>query len=189
MWAVYRGLEMAVAMTGVMVVSVLAIVVVLSSVLVAEADGECSCSQPCPNSDHCCSRFGFCGEGDAYCDDGCQAGPCKGGAGTCDGGLGAILTQDLYEEFFSGHLEFYSYDVLIEAAKAFPEFGTTGDETTRKREIAAYAAHVTHETSGLFVRFFLLHMANSNSFMKNQFQIPVSASNIKIKNPNFCFRA
>jgi len=63
--------------------------------------------------------------------------------------LGDILTRNLYEELFPGHLPFYSYDKLIEASKLFPQFGTTGDSNTRKREIAAFAAHVTQETSGL----------------------------------------
>jgi len=63
--------------------------------------------------------------------------------------LGDILTRNLYEQLFPGHLPFYSYDKLIEASKLFPKFGTTGDSNTRKREIAAFAAHVTQETSGL----------------------------------------
>lgn len=128
------------------------VVVVLSSVLVVEAQGECSRNQPCPNPGYCCSKYGYCGEGDPYCGDGCQGGPCSGGGGGGGGGggrLGDILTRSLYEQFFPGHLPFYSYDALIEAAKAFPQFGTTGDTNTRKREIAAFAAHATHETSGL----------------------------------------
>jgi chitinase len=63
--------------------------------------------------------------------------------------LGDILTITLYEQLFPGHLSFYSYDTLIQASKLFPQFGTTGNNTTRKREIAAFAAHVTQETSGL----------------------------------------
>lgn len=131
-------------------------VVMVSFLLVVEAQGECSRSQPCPNSGNCCSKWGYCGQGNTYCGDGCQAGPCSGGGGpsppgpTPSGGLGAILTRDLFEQFFPGHLPFYSYNALIEAANAFSQFGTTGDTNTRKREIAAYVAHVTHETSGSF---------------------------------------
>lgn len=36
----------------------------------------------CPD-DLCCSQWGYCGTGDAYCGDGCQSGPCtvmSGGA-------------------------------------------------------------------------------------------------------------
>jgi chitinase len=44
---------------------------------------------------------------------------------------------------------FYSYESLLAAAAAFPELGTTGDDDTRKREIAAFLANVAHETGGL----------------------------------------
>lgn len=133
----------------------MAMVMAMSLLVVAvKADGECSKGSPCPDPNNCCSQFGFCGRGDAYCGSGCQAGPCSGGGGTPPpspggSGLGAILTRSLYEQFFPGHLAFYSYDALIEASKLFPQFGTTGDTNTRKREIAAYVAHVTHETSGV----------------------------------------
>ena len=32
----------------------------------------------CPDSTHCCSKYGFCGLSD-YCGDGCQGGPCTSG--------------------------------------------------------------------------------------------------------------
>ncbi|PRQ25094.1 putative chitinase [Rosa chinensis] len=43
---------------------------------------------------------------------------------------------------------FYTYDAFIAAAKAFPGFATTGDTATRKREIAAFLAQTSHETTG-----------------------------------------
>ncbi|KAF3434820.1 hypothetical protein FNV43_RR21906 [Rhamnella rubrinervis] len=43
---------------------------------------------------------------------------------------------------------FYTYDAFISAAKAFPGFGTTGDDATRKREIAAFFGQTSHETTG-----------------------------------------
>jgi chitinase len=133
----------------------MAVALAMSLLVVAvKAIGECSTASPCPDRNNCCSQYGYCGTGAAYCGSGCQAGPCTGGGGGTPpspggGGLGAILTRNLYEQFFPGHLPFYSYNALIEAAKVFPQFGTTGDTNTRKREIAAYVAHVTHETSGL----------------------------------------
>lgn len=139
---------MAMAMKGAMGVA-LAMVIALSIVLTVMADGECSVAAPCPDKNNCCSQFGFCGKGDPYCGNGCQAGPCSGGTPSGGGGLGDILTRNLYEQLFPGHLSFYSYDKFIEASKLFPQFGTTGDTNTRKREIAAFAAHVTQETSGL----------------------------------------
>ncbi|KAG0619449.1 hypothetical protein M758_4G141100 [Ceratodon purpureus] len=143
------------AMKGGSVMAMLAVVaILLSCVLVVMADGECSRNQPCPDPKNCCSKFGFCGQGDPYCGEGCTGGPCSGGGGPSPpspggSGLGAILTRSLYEQLFPRHIGFYSYDALIEAAKLFPQFGTTGDDGTKKREIAAYAAHATHETSGL----------------------------------------
>ncbi|KAK2632883.1 hypothetical protein EUGRSUZ_L00939 [Eucalyptus grandis] len=43
---------------------------------------------------------------------------------------------------------FYTYDAFITAAKSFGGFGTTGDTDTRKREIAAFLAQTSHETTG-----------------------------------------
>jgi hypothetical protein len=121
----------------------------------ADAQGTCSANSPCPDSNNCCSQWGYCGTGPPYCGTGCISGPCTPGGGdstpTPSGGsgLGATLTKSVYEQLFPGHLEFYAYDKLIEAAKSFPKFGTTGDQNTKKKEIAAFAAHVWQETSGL----------------------------------------
>ncbi|KAG4983270.1 hypothetical protein JHK87_028019 [Glycine soja] len=43
---------------------------------------------------------------------------------------------------------FYTYDSFINASKRFPRFGTTGSPTMRKREIAAFLAQISHETTG-----------------------------------------
>ncbi|KAF7129834.1 hypothetical protein RHSIM_Rhsim10G0202900 [Rhododendron simsii] len=43
---------------------------------------------------------------------------------------------------------FYTYEAFIAAAKAFGGFGTTGDDATKKREIAAFLAQTSHETTG-----------------------------------------
>nr|BAH28788.1 class II chitinase [Vaccinium corymbosum] len=43
---------------------------------------------------------------------------------------------------------FYTYEAFIAAAKAFGGFGTTGDAVTKKREIAAFLAQTSHETTG-----------------------------------------
>lgn len=44
--------------------------------------------------------------------------------------------------------DFYTYESFILASKSFPEFGTTGCLATRKREIAAFLAQISHETTG-----------------------------------------
>ncbi|KAB2612237.1 chitinase 10-like [Pyrus ussuriensis x Pyrus communis] len=43
---------------------------------------------------------------------------------------------------------FCTYNSFIKASKSFPGFGTTGSLTTRKREIAAFLAQISHETTG-----------------------------------------
>ncbi|KAL7543931.1 hypothetical protein ACHAXR_013357 [Thalassiosira sp. AJA248-18] len=43
----------------------------------AHAAGEsCSPQSSCPNPNECCSQFGWCDIGDAWCGTGCQSGPC-----------------------------------------------------------------------------------------------------------------
>ncbi|KAK9288111.1 hypothetical protein L1049_016559 [Liquidambar formosana] len=43
---------------------------------------------------------------------------------------------------------FYKYTSFIRAARSFPTFGNTGNPTTRRREIAAFLAQISHETTG-----------------------------------------
>ena len=52
---------------------------------------------------------------------------------------------------------FYTRDAFLNAAKAYPQFGSGSPEVS-KREIAAFFAHVTHETGRKFSPFyFFLH--------------------------------
>lgn len=44
--------------------------------------------------------------------------------------------------------DFYSYSSFIEASKRFPKFGNAGSLSTRRREIAAFLAQISHETTG-----------------------------------------
>lgn len=44
-------------------------------------NGGCSSDSPCPNN-LCCSKYGYCGNSDAYCGNGCQGGPCFGASTT-----------------------------------------------------------------------------------------------------------
>lgn len=43
---------------------------------------------------------------------------------------------------------FYNYDSFIQATSSFPRFGNVGSLATRKREIAAFLAQISHETTG-----------------------------------------
>ncbi|TXG72744.1 hypothetical protein EZV62_001323 [Acer yangbiense] len=67
-------------------------------------------------ADLCCSRFGFCGTGDDYCGTGCQQGPCNPPPATNDVSVPDVVTTEI------------------------------GSEEDSRREIAAFFAHVTHET-------------------------------------------
>ncbi|MCV2423736.1 hypothetical protein LNV47_24440 [Paucibacter sp. DJ4R-1] len=119
----------------------LALILALASSAAAQ---NCGCS-----SNLCCSQFGYCGTGDAYCGTGCQQGPCNSGSSS---GVASIVT----DAFFNGIIgqaasscagkNFYTRAAFLSAIGSYPTFGTTGTSDVQKREIAAFFAHVTHET-------------------------------------------
>ncbi|OJH33655.1 chitinase, partial [Cystobacter ferrugineus] len=65
-------------------------------------------------------------------------------------GIAAILSESTFNSMFPGRSSFYTYSALVAAANTFPGFATTGDTTTRKREVAAFLANIAHETGGLY---------------------------------------
>jgi chitinase len=135
----------------------------------AEQCGRQAGDALCPGG-LCCSFYGWCGTTVDYCGDGCQS-QCDGGDG-CDGGGGGggdgddgYLSDIIPKSTFDALLKFrndprchavgfYTYDAFISAAKEFPDFGNTGDDLMRKREIAAFLGQTSHETTGR-VLFFL----------------------------------
>ncbi|XP_047951474.1 chitinase 5-like [Salvia hispanica] len=102
----------------------------------------------------CCSQFGYCGSGDAYCGNGCRSGPCFGGSP--GGSNGVVVSNVVTDNFFNGIANqapagcagkgFYTRAAFLQAIRSYPQFGTTGSVENAKREIAAFFAHVTHET-------------------------------------------
>lgn len=71
------------------------------------------------------------------------------------GDIGSLITKSMFNDMLKhrndGNCQakgFYTYDAFISAAKSFSGFATTGDTTTRKREIAAFLAQTSHETTG-----------------------------------------
>ncbi|KAL5781190.1 hypothetical protein ACOSP7_006219 [Xanthoceras sorbifolium] len=117
---------------------------------------NCNCA---PNL--CCSQFGFCGTSDQYCGRGCKAGPCTSsptpGGGSSGGGSGSvanIVTPAFFDAIKNraaadcAGKSFYTRDAFIKAVNSFPQFGS-GSADNSKREIAAFFAHVTHETGHL----------------------------------------
>ncbi|KAL6603339.1 hypothetical protein ACP70R_043700 [Stipagrostis hirtigluma subsp. patula] len=146
----------------------LAVVALLAAAFAVAARAQQCGSQAggatCPNC-LCCSRFGWCGSTDQYCGAGCQS-QCKGcggggqpgGGGSSGGGGGdvaSIVSRSMFEQMLLHRNDaackasgFYTYDAFVAAAAAFPGFGTTGDGDTRKRELAAFLAQTSHETTG-----------------------------------------
>ncbi|KAJ1256956.1 hypothetical protein BS78_K261500 [Paspalum vaginatum] len=119
----------------------------------------------------CCSKWGFCGSTSDYCGDGCQS-QCNGCSSPppptppspppppsppapAGGGVASIISPSLFDQMLLHRNDaacpargFYTYDAFIAAADAFGGFGTTGGEDSRKREVAAFLAQTSHETTG-----------------------------------------
>ncbi|KAG0493223.1 hypothetical protein HPP92_004217 [Vanilla planifolia] len=127
----------------------------LVAALAVTASGQnCGCS-----SGLCCSKYGYCGTGEPYCGDGCQSGPCysSGGNGS---GHGVVSVADVVtQQFFDGIIGqaaagcegkgFYTRQAFLNAAAKYSNFGKGATVADSKREIAAFFAHVAHETENL----------------------------------------
>nr|XP_023885416.1 endochitinase-like [Quercus suber]POE69614.1 endochitinase [Quercus suber] len=129
----------------------------------AEQCGRQANGAVCPNG-LCCSQHGWCGTTNDHCGNGCQS-QCKPAATTpskptptpSGGGddVGSLISLSLFNELLKHRNDnrcpshgFYTYDAFITAARSFGGFGTTGDVNTRKRELAAFLAQTSHETTG-----------------------------------------
>ncbi len=68
--------------------------------------------------------------------------------------IGEIVSRERFEELFLHRGTspcrgaFYTYDAFVGAAATFPAFASTGDDATRRREVAAFLANIAHETTG-----------------------------------------
>ncbi|KAJ8534710.1 hypothetical protein K7X08_016438 [Anisodus acutangulus] len=121
-------------------------IVVITKLTLAQ---QCGCIEGL-----CCSRWGYCGTGNAYCGQGCQGGPCYTTStnNTSNNGISDIVTESFFNGIASqaaSYCEgkgFYTRDVFLEAVKSYHRFGTAGSSDDNNREIAAFFAHVTHET-------------------------------------------
>ena len=126
----------------------------------AEQCGSQAGGAVCPNG-LCCSKFGYCGNSNDYCGTGCQS-QCKtGGTPTPSptpsgsGDVGSIISGSLFDQLLKYRNDgrcksngFYTYNAFIAATRSFGGFGTNGDVNIRKREIAAFLAQTSHETTG-----------------------------------------
>nr|AAT40736.1 basic chitinase 2-1 [Nepenthes khasiana]AAT40737.1 basic chitinase 2-1 [Nepenthes khasiana] len=115
----------------------------------AEQCGSQAGGAVCPGG-LCCSQYGWCGTTDDYCGAGCQS-QCSFSGGDPS----SLVTRDKFNQMLKHRNDggcpakgFYTYDAFIAAAKSFPAFAATGDAATRKREIAAFLAQTSHETTG-----------------------------------------
>ncbi|MER6538409.1 glycoside hydrolase family 19 protein [Streptomyces sp900105755] len=72
-------------------------------------------------------------------------------AGNGGGGnpSGFVVSEAQFNQMFLNRNGFYTYQGLTAALSAYPGFATTGSDTTRKQEAAAFLANVSHETGGL----------------------------------------
>ncbi|XP_026421284.1 endochitinase EP3-like [Papaver somniferum] len=131
-------------------IKLFSVIAILAGFLTQSIVGQnCGCAAKL-----CCSQFGYCGTGTSYCGKGCQSGPCTK---TPDAPTnGASVANIVTPAFFKGIISqassgcagksFYTRNAFLEAAKSYPGFGKTGSIDDSKREIAAFFAHVTHET-------------------------------------------
>ena len=127
----------------------------------AEQCGRQAGGATCPNG-LCCSTHGWCGTTEAYCGTGCQSQCTSGGGSTPSptpsgggGDVAGLISSSLFDQMLKHRNDpscksngFYKYDAFIAAAGSFPGFGTTGDVATRKKELAAFLAQTSHETTG-----------------------------------------
>ncbi|GLJ05757.1 hypothetical protein SUGI_0024640 [Cryptomeria japonica] len=70
-------------------------------------------------------------------------------------GTASIITENVFNQMLKHRNDagcagnnFYNYNAFIAAANAFNGFGTTGDLAARKRDLAAFFAQTSHETTG-----------------------------------------
>ena len=87
------------------------------------------------------------------------------------------VADEVTEAFFDGIIDqadsgcagknFYTRSAFIDALDSYSEFGTEGSDDNSLREIAAFFAHVTHETGrkDILSSIFLLFMFVSLYFL------------------------
>ena len=83
-----------------------------------------------------------------------------------------VVTQDFFNSIINqaggdcAGKSFYTRDTFLNALNSYDQFGKLGSSDDSKREIAAFFAHVTHETGSkipdFFVFLFLKCLSNIN---------------------------
>jgi predicted chitinase len=81
----------------------------------------------------------------------------------CGGGGGFVVSEVLFNQMFPSRIAFYNYQGLVAALGAYPAFATSGNDTVKRQEAAAFLANIDHESGGLrYVRE--INTANWNSY-------------------------
>ncbi|WP_454042565.1 glycoside hydrolase family 19 protein [Cellulosimicrobium sp. Marseille-Q8652] len=62
---------------------------------------------------------------------------------------GFVVSRAQFDQMFPNRNPFYTYDGLVAALSAYPQFASAGGTEIAKREAAAFLANVNHETGGL----------------------------------------
>ncbi|XP_076884993.1 endochitinase-like [Bidens hawaiensis] len=69
--------------------------------------------------------------------------------------VGSIITSSVFDEMLKYRKDpgcatdgFYTYTAFVDAARMYNGFGTTGSDDDKKRELAAFLAQTSHETTG-----------------------------------------
>jgi predicted chitinase len=65
------------------------------------------------------------------------------------GSTGLAASEAQFDQMSPSRIPFYTYASLVEAAGKYPAFATTGSDTVKKQEMAAFLANVNHESGGL----------------------------------------
>lgn len=92
-----------------------------------------------------------------------DAGPCTGG------GDDAVISRAEFDQIFPNRDPFYTYDGFVDALAAYPRFASTGTETTRTREVAAFLTHADFESVGLR---YVKEINEANYWIKCDFSQP-----------------
>ncbi|MFF8380981.1 glycoside hydrolase family 19 protein [Streptomyces sp. NPDC015661] len=87
------------------------------------------------------------GSSDVWRDEGTCG---TGGGGTDPNPSGFVVSEAQFNQMFPNRNPFYTYAGLTAALKSYPGFATTGSDTVKKQEAAAFLANVSHETGGLY---------------------------------------
>ncbi|MCT7519244.1 glycoside hydrolase family 19 protein, partial [Aliarcobacter cryaerophilus] len=68
--------------------------------------------------------------------------------------VSSIITKSMFEDMLKHRNDdacpakgFYTYSAFLTATRLYPKFGNTGDYKTQKRELAAFFAQTSHETT------------------------------------------